>query len=101
MRRCKNINERAQGQIRREWRVAEKVCKPKVSVPTFVQRVVGIGLEEEKLQAVHDRVQAEHGLPVLAQDIQTNVPVQVNVGMVNLPPAVRPPGNFFKDLFHH
>ena len=36
----------------------------------MVERVVGIGLEEEVLQAVDDRVDGEDGLPVLAQDVE-------------------------------
>jgi hypothetical protein len=51
---------------------------------TLVQRVVGVGLEEEVLQADHDGVEVEHGLPVLAQDVEAHVALEIDIGMVDL-----------------
>ncbi len=41
----------------------------------LVQRVLRVGLEEEVLQAVDDRVDCQHGLPVLAEDVQAHVAI--------------------------
>ena len=40
--------------------------------------------QEEVLQAVHDGVNGEDGFPVFAEDVKTDVPFQIDVGMVNL-----------------
>ena len=58
---------------------------------TLVERVVGVGLEEEVLQADHDGVEVEHGLPVLAQDVEAHVALEINVGMVDLAQAASAP----------
>ena len=50
----------------------------------LVEGVVGIGFEEEVLQSVDDGVDRQDGLPVLAEDVQTDVALQVDVRMVNL-----------------
>lgn len=44
-----------------------------VSLLTLVERVVCVGLEEEVLEAHHDAVEVEHGLPVFAQDVEAYV----------------------------
>ncbi len=49
----------------------------------LVQRVVRVGFEEEVLQPVDDRIDREHRLPVLAQDIQTHIALQVDVRMID------------------
>jgi len=36
---------------------------------TLVQWIIGVWFEEEVLQANHDSVKVEYGLPVLAQDV--------------------------------
>lgn len=51
---------------------------------TLVQRVVGVGFEEEVLQSDHDGVEVEDGLPVFAQDVQAHVSFEVKVGVVDL-----------------
>ena len=51
---------------------------------TLVQRIIGIRLEEEVLQPDHDGVQVEHRLPVFSQDVQADVPIEVNIRMVDL-----------------
>ena len=51
---------------------------------TFVQRIVCVWLQEEVLQADHDRVEVQNWLPVLTEDVQANVALQINVWMINL-----------------
>lgn len=46
---------------------------------TLVQRVIGVWLEEEVLQADHDRGEVEYWLPVLAE----NVPA-VSLGLLRV-----------------
>ena len=36
------------------------------------------------MQADHDRVQVQYWLPVLSEDVQTDVPSQINVRVVDL-----------------
>ena len=50
----------------------------------LVQRVASVGLEEEELQADNDGVEVEHRLPVFAQDVEADVTLEVNVGVVDL-----------------
>lgn len=50
----------------------------------LVQRITRIRLEEQELQPDHHRVQIQHGLPVLAQDVQAHVALEVDVGVVDL-----------------
>lgn len=49
----------------------------------FVERIFGVGFQEQVLQSIHYRVDRQHGLPVLAQNVQANVALQVDVGMVH------------------
>ena len=51
---------------------------------TLVERVVGVGLEEQVLEADHDGVEVQDGLPVLAQDVEANVALEVEVRVVDL-----------------
>ena len=53
-------------------------------VRTLVQWIICVGLEEEVLQANHNGVQVQHGLPVFSQDVQAHVPIKVNIWMVDL-----------------
>lgn len=50
----------------------------------LVQRIIGIGLQEQVLQPIDNRVDGQDGLPVLAQNVQANVALQVDVRMVHL-----------------
>lgn len=50
----------------------------------LVQRVAGVGLEEEELQADDDGIEVQHGLPVFAQDVEADVALEVDVGVVDL-----------------
>eukprot|EP00966_Prymnesium_polylepis_P164352 3799634-Prymnesium_polylepis.1 len=45
----------------------------------FVERIVRIGLEHEKLQPHDDALDGQHRLPILSQDIQAHMPLHVNV----------------------
>ena len=51
---------------------------------TFVQRIIGVRLQEEILNPDHDSVEIENGLPVFSQDIQAHISRKIQVGMVNL-----------------
>jgi hypothetical protein len=52
--------------------------------PTFVQGVVCVRLQEQVLETDHDGVQVEYRLPVLPQDVQAHISLQVNVRMIDL-----------------
>ena len=39
---------------------------------------------EQELEAIYDRIDAEHRLPVLPEDVQAHIPLQIYVGMVHL-----------------
>ncbi|KAJ8107795.1 hypothetical protein OPT61_g8616 [Boeremia exigua] len=49
----------------------------------LVKRIARVGLEEQELQTDDNRVEVEHGLPVLAQDVQAHVALEVDVGVVD------------------
>lgn len=57
---------------------------------TFVQWVVSVGLEEQVLQTDHHRVEVEDGLPVFAENVETDIAFEVDVGMVDLCKSVEP-----------
>ena len=40
--------------------------------------------KEQELEPVEDGVDAQHWLPVLPQDVEANVAVQVDVGVIHL-----------------
>ena len=40
--------------------------------------------KEEEYEAENDRLQVQHGLPVLAQDIQAHVSLEIDVRVVDL-----------------
>jgi len=48
-----------------------------------VEGIVRVRLVEDVHEAVDHRVQVQHRLPVLAQNVQADVPVQVDVGVVD------------------
>ena len=50
----------------------------------LVERILGIGFQEEVLKSVDDGVDRQNGFPVLAEDVQADVALQVDVWMVNL-----------------
>jgi hypothetical protein len=50
----------------------------------LVQRVAGVGLEEEELQADDYGVEVEDRLPVFAQDVEADVALEVDVRVVDL-----------------
>mmetsp|Transcript_35002 Transcript_35002/g.88806 ORF Transcript_35002/g.88806 Transcript_35002/m.88806 type:complete len:230 (+) Transcript_35002:223-912(+) len=45
----------------------------------LIERVVCVGLEHQELQAHDHALYCEHGLPVLAQDVEADVPLHVDV----------------------
>lgn len=50
----------------------------------LVERVTSIRLEEQKLQSYYDRIQVQNGLPVLAQDVEANLALEVDIRVVDL-----------------
>ena len=50
----------------------------------FVQRVFRVGFEEQILESVYDGIYSEDGLPVLAQYVEANIALEINVRMINL-----------------
>lgn len=50
----------------------------------LVERILRIGFQEEVLKSVDDGVDRQNGFPVLAEDVQADVALQVDVWMVNL-----------------
>lgn len=86
---------------RREWReprktvsssVVEEGCSKPCSmgstgtgeVLTLVEGVVGVGLEEQVLKSDHDSVQVQDWLPILAQNVEAHVALEVEVGVIDL-----------------
>jgi hypothetical protein len=74
-----------------EWREGERKSQlgptantSRQSRRTLVQRIIGVGLEEEVLKSDHDGVQVEDGLPVFTQDVEADVALEVEVGVVDL-----------------
>ena len=51
---------------------------------TLVERVVCVRLEEEELKSDRNAVQVEYRFPVFTQDVQADVPFEINVGVVDL-----------------
>jgi hypothetical protein len=52
---------------------------------TLVQWIVRVRLQEQVLEADHNRVEVEHWFPVFTEDVQAYVALEVYVGVVNLP----------------
>lgn len=50
----------------------------------LIQWVLGIGFQEQILQSIHDGIDGEHGFPILAQNVQAHVSVQINIRMIHL-----------------
>ena len=48
-----------------------------------VERVVGVGLVEEVDEAVDDGIDVEDGLPVLPKDVEADLALEVDVGVVD------------------
>lgn len=49
----------------------------------LVQGIVRIGITEQKRKPVYHRVDIQHRFPVLPQDIDTDVPLEIDVGVVD------------------
>lgn len=49
----------------------------------LVQWVLGVGLQEEILQAINYGVYRKDWLPVLSEDVEADVALEVNIGMIN------------------
>ena len=50
----------------------------------MVERVVRVGLDEQEHESENDGIDAEHGSPVVTQDIEADISLQVNVRVVDL-----------------
>ena len=53
----------------------------------MVEWIVGVGLVKEVDEAVDDGVDVEDGLPVLPEDIEADLTLEVDVGVVDLAAA--------------
>lgn len=51
---------------------------------TLVQRVIGVWLQEQVLQADHNGVEIEDRFPVFSEDVQANIAFQVDVRVIDL-----------------
>jgi hypothetical protein len=51
---------------------------------TFVERIIGVGFEEEVLESNHDGVEVQYGFPVFTKDVETDVSFEVEVRVVDL-----------------
>jgi hypothetical protein len=51
---------------------------------TLVKRIICIRLKEQVLQANHHGIEVQHWLPVLSENIQANISLQINIWVVNL-----------------
>ena len=49
----------------------------------MVQWIIGVWLDEQEDQSQNDRVHSENRFPVFPQDIETDVPLQVDVRVVD------------------
>ena len=49
----------------------------------LVEGVVGVGLQEQVLKAVDDGVNGQDRFPVFAQNVETHVALQIDVGVVD------------------
>mmetsp|Transcript_451 Transcript_451/g.1149 ORF Transcript_451/g.1149 Transcript_451/m.1149 type:complete len:210 (+) Transcript_451:341-970(+) len=49
----------------------------------LVQRIIGVRFEHEEREPVDDRVDGQHRLPVLAEDVETHVALHVDVRVVH------------------
>jgi len=54
------------------------------SAASLLSGSVGFWFEEQVLQPDHDRVEVEHGFPVLSQDVEADVALEVDVRVVDL-----------------
>ena len=52
------------------------------SAHLMVERVLRVGLIEQIDEAIDDSIDVQHRLPVLSQDVEADVPLQVDVGVV-------------------
>ena len=55
----------------------------KLSGSFLVERVGRIWFKKEKLEANKDGIYAENRFPVLAQNVETDMALKINVGMIN------------------
>ena len=61
---------------------------PELGRSLLVERIGGIGLDEEENKPENDRVDAEYGLPVSSENVQAHIAFGVNVWMVDRRVAV-------------
>ena len=48
----------------------------------MIKWIVRIWLQEQENEAIKDRIYVEDGFPVLAQNVQTHISFEVNIGVV-------------------
>jgi len=54
----------------------------------FVQRIIGVRLDEQKENSSDDIVEIQNWFPICSEDIQTHVSLQINVWMIDFRAAV-------------
>lgn len=56
---------------------------------TFVQGIICVWLQEEILQTDHHGVEVKDRFPILAEDVQANIALQVHVWVIDLSGFIR------------
>lgn len=62
----------------------EELRKLEERLAPITFRPRGDGVKDTHLHAHNNRIQVQHGLPVLAQDVQAHIAIQVDVGVIDL-----------------
>ena len=50
----------------------------------MVQRIIWVGLNEQEDETKNDSIDAEHGFPIVTQNVKAHVAVHVDIRMINL-----------------
>lgn len=51
---------------------------------SLIQRIVRVGLQKQKIQSQHHRIEGQNWRPIFTQDIKAHIAVEINVRMVYL-----------------
>lgn len=49
----------------------------------MIERIVGIGLIKQINESINDGIDVQDGLPILTEDVETDLALQIDVGMVD------------------
>ena len=85
--------------LRRSWAasardIGELACQAykQEAQRTLVERIIRVWFQEEILEAHHDRSEVEYWLPVLSEDVQADVALEIDIGMIDLIRRMFPKG---------